>query len=500
MDYLDPDKKRKHKQRILFGYFLFTIAIAMATTLLVFLAKGYYVDRNTGEFIQNGLVFIDSEPGGAKVTINNVLQRGTTDVRLVIPEGDYKVDLALDGYRPWTRSFDLDGGSLRKLTYAKLIPNELTSSVVLDLPYLPTDSLQSINKRWVVLADEKAPLNIKLIDIDQNTPVLSDLTLSASLFAVNPTGTLQFIDWTGNDNKIFASYTTPESVQYLMIDRQNPAFSINLTKTFGDKPYEISMIDRKEDQFFVYDITTKKLFKASITDGVSATPFVDSELLGYKPFGSDWLLYVRESGEDGLVEVRFRRGNEDIKLRLMKTSDKYLLELAKLGDEPVMAVASAVEGFAVVYHDPQGYLKSHVESKTPVPSAVLKTDGINDLSISSDSSAVVAIGPEKFASHEFESEKSITFDVEGVLDPGQEVRWLDGQHIIFSVEGVQNIVDFDGSNQYSLVESLASLGSYYSNAEEQMYTFRLPVVDVNNPVPAPVGAPVQMYFTNLIVQ
>jgi len=85
MDYLDPKKKHAHKIRIFVGYGLFAVLIALATLLLVYVADGYYIDRSTGEVIQNGLVYVSSRPGGAEVYLNGEKQRGVTDERLVIP-------------------------------------------------------------------------------------------------------------------------------------------------------------------------------------------------------------------------------------------------------------------------------------------------------------------------------------------------------------------------------------------------------------------------------
>ena len=99
MDYLDPQKKKAHKRRITIGYILFSIVILLATTVLVFIANGYDLDRDTGEVIQNGLIFVDSKPSGAEVFLNGAKQDGTTDSRLVVPAGNYDIGIFKPGYR-----------------------------------------------------------------------------------------------------------------------------------------------------------------------------------------------------------------------------------------------------------------------------------------------------------------------------------------------------------------------------------------------------------------
>jgi flagellar basal body-associated protein FliL len=88
MDYLDPLKKRRKKTKLMIMYVLIgIIAIAIATVVFVYLINGYSIDRQTGEVIQNGLVYLDSKPESAEVYLNGQKQRGRTDARLVLAGG-----------------------------------------------------------------------------------------------------------------------------------------------------------------------------------------------------------------------------------------------------------------------------------------------------------------------------------------------------------------------------------------------------------------------------
>src|SRR5690606_13309698 len=133
-------------------------------------------------------------------------------------------------------------------------------------------------------------------------------------------------------------------------------------------------------------------------------------LIQYKTFADDWAVYVTESGKDGLVQARFKRGSDDILLKELQTGDRYFTELAKLGNSPIMAVASSVEDRAIVYQNPLGYMSSHPQASLPLATTVLRAPGIRDITISSDSSIVLAYGDENMASHEFEADRSYNFD------------------------------------------------------------------------------------------
>jgi hypothetical protein len=108
---------------------------------------------------------------------------------------------------------------------------------------------------------------------------------------------------------------------------------------------------------------------------------------------------------------------------------------------------------------------------------------------------ILAYGPESFASHEFEADRSYTFKVDVPVDPVQELRWVDGQHFLFSSNGVQIMMDFDGSNMYELVNSLPSLGSFYSDGIENLFSFSDILSETES---TPSSRPASISVTNLL--
>lgn len=497
MDYLDPKKKRAHRIRLLVGYALFGVAIGLATVLLVFMANGYDVDTSTGEVIQNGLVFVDSNPGGAEVYLNGQKQRGTTDLRLVIPGGEnYNIEVKKAGYRDWSRELSLEGGSLRELTYTRLIPEELQTQASLDLRSNPVQASQSIDKRWLVLSYADEPLKLSLIDLDADPVTHTDLQLPTAIVANPNSGVLEVVEWADDNRFLLASYTVGDSVSYIMIDTRNPEEAQNLNTLFGSKAYEVSLQDRKRDRFFVFNTDTKILYRATVSGGVEAEPVISEPLLEFAVFGDDWVTYIIESGKEGLVEARFKRGSDDILIKELKTDSNYLVELAKLGDEPIMAVSSPIENKVVVFRDPQKYLAENSEARLPIATTVLRVDKPEDVIVSSDSSVVLAYGTDNMASHEFEADRSYNFIVKSKLDADQEPRWLDGQHFSFSSGGVQHMIDFDGSNLYDLVPSIPRIGSFYSSSVEDMYSFTAAVSDEGGTVTTPS----RMNYTSLLIE
>src|SRR5438128_2402277 len=124
MDFLDPRKRRAHKIRLIIGYFLTAIAIVLASVVLYYGATGLGIDTKTGEIIQNGLLFVDSHPGGPDVLLNNKPVNATTAARLVLTSGSYDLTLKKAGYRDWNRKFILDQSSVARYVYPFLFPTK----------------------------------------------------------------------------------------------------------------------------------------------------------------------------------------------------------------------------------------------------------------------------------------------------------------------------------------------------------------------------------------
>src|SRR5579863_5593930 len=103
MDFLDPRKQRAYKIRLMIGYVLMTIAIGLAVVILVYNAYGYSINTKNGTVVQNGLLFVSSQPGGANIYLNGVYY-GTSSSRLVLPSADYNLKLSRSGYRDWQRT------------------------------------------------------------------------------------------------------------------------------------------------------------------------------------------------------------------------------------------------------------------------------------------------------------------------------------------------------------------------------------------------------------
>jgi len=477
------------------GYGLFAVALSMATLLFVYIANGYYIDSSTGQVIQNGLVYVDSKPVSAEVWIDGEKQNVQTDSRHVIPSGPHTISLRADGYRDWSRSFDLKGSSLLQLTYARLIPDQITVTSGASLRADPYSVLQSIDRRWMIASHETNPLVLSLLDTaDPSQTTSEDLIIDEDvLLKPSDDAQIELLEWDGSHRYILARYTAQDSVEYLLLDRAADEQTLNLT-ALGEQ-YDFYMQDRDIDTYFAYDRDEQTVHRASQTN-VSATPLL-SGVIDFVAFEDNWIVYVVESDTAGMVEARFMNGDDDILLKELAAADSYHLQLAKLDSSPIIALASSDDDRVSVYRDPQAQLRDMPELDIPAPATVFRLQDVQDVRISSDSSLVMAYSGADVVSYEFETETPYRFTVDAAFDDGQELQWIDGQHVVYVSNNMYHSLDFDGSNSYQLFESAAAgMPVYASDSVEELFSFQL----ANQPEDSSVRQLPQLQVASLLAQ
>ncbi len=470
MDYLDPKKKQQKRARLLISYGLFGVLIAMATILLFSITTGFDVDRNTGQLIQNGLIYVDSKPESARIILNGQEQGNRTEARLIVPEGSYDIQLQRDGYRSWQRTVSLDPATVRRINYARLIPEQIDSEPAVALEFVPDVVSQSIDKRWIVLAEHDDKLKMELLDIESQPFETTSIEFPVDFIESRKKGTWEILEWADNNTTFLASYTTSDGVEYMLVNRDKPLESINLASVFEDVAYDtVTMRNRKKDLLFLHNSKTGELRAANATSGLSEV--YASEVQQYNSFGQDVVFITEAGAPKGQVRAVLQRGEDALTLRVIDAADTYLLEISKLGSEFVVGVSSPVQNRVWVYKDPVAASGENQTTGIPVPTTVLRLEEPEDLLISSDSSVIMARGGNKFASYEFEEDRDYNFTLDGKLNGKKEFRWLDGRHFTIAIDGVQYMVDYNGDNLYDLANSVVNLGSFFDKDIDFMFTF-----------------------------
>lgn len=106
--------------------FLFYLSLFLFFSGLPFIlsfALGYKFNPHTFKFIKTGLIYIKTQPEGAKVYINDKLitEKSPTSIQELIP-GVYKIALELAQYYTWKSEVDVEAGKVSRIDKVILFP------------------------------------------------------------------------------------------------------------------------------------------------------------------------------------------------------------------------------------------------------------------------------------------------------------------------------------------------------------------------------------------
>ncbi len=473
MDFLDPRKKRAHSIRLAIGHTLMGLIVVIGTYILVSQAYGFDVDKRTGNVIRNGLVFVDSAPDKANVYVNGVQQRNKTNTRLALPEGQYGLSLKKDGYRDWSRNFEMKGGYVERFNYPMLIPSQLQSTSLQTINKLPSVGLQSPDRRWVLLPSDTTGASIgSFTQYDLNTlkdkkPTTSTVNFPAGLF--NPaTGEhrITLVEWASDNKNVLIKHEFTGGFEYIVLDRDEPGKSVNVNKQLNTNPDKVSLLDKKPDLLHLYTSAGGVLQKANLKDK-KVTPVL-TDVTSYKSHGDNVLLYAQAiTKELTKNRVFLKDGDKTYNLQDLPISANIPLEIARYDNNWFVAVGSDAEQKTFVYKNPQNYINDN-KDKRPGPITILKTTSpISNLAFSQNTQFIMVNSSQHFGVYDAENDRTFAYDLPELFYQSVKPVWMDGHRIIVNTGTQTMIFDYDGQNIQKLMNSDKTLPVFFNRD----YTF-----------------------------
>ncbi|HSW37029.1 MAG TPA: PEGA domain-containing protein [Candidatus Saccharimonadales bacterium] len=468
MDYLDPIKRRRHNMILYTGYMLVAIAILIATTILLNLTYGYWVDKN-GEIIQNGGVFLSSQPDSAQIYLNGKLSK-KTNARLVLPAGDYEAELKRTGYRSWRRSITVEGGHQQRLDYPLLFPTNLVTNRLRAYAALPALVSQSPDLHWLLINPAGNLAAFEEIDLKDPSKAPRAVTLPSSLLTkATNSQSWQVKEWADDNRHLLLAHKYDDKTEYILLDRSDPAQSLNLNATFRIQPSNISFIDKKYDQYYLYDASTHTLQTANLK---SPTPqALLDHVLGYDSYGADKLLYVTDAGASaGELQVNLLANGKTYPIRQVALGSTYLLKVTEYRGIMLVAAGSSSESKIYIYRNPAKQLTLHPDH-VAVPIRTLRLDNPNYLSFSPGSRFVVVENGSHISVYDAEADKSYVFSSADSIDaPQTHMEWMDGYHLMYVSGGRLVILDYDKANDETLMVADPAYLAFFAPDYKYVYS------------------------------
>ncbi len=471
MDYLDPLKNRRNKILLIVGYFLISIMIGLTTVVLYYVTEGFGVN-NSGQVIQKGLLFFSSQPNPANIYINNALYSAQTNTSFLLPAGTYNIKITKTGYSPWQRSIIVNGGTVEHFDYPFLFPSKLSTKRLSSINGIPSFDTQSLDRRWLLVSDATQFNQFNLYDLNNVTSPPTVVTIPSTI--LSPATTSQswhLIQWSSDNRHVLLRHDFDSSSEYILVDTQNPAASINLNKTFNNLSFnQLSMINNQYNLYYLYDSTNDNLYSVDIASPQVVNQTL-SNVLAYKSYSTNTLLYVvSDASNNNKVLVEEQVGSKTYIIKSLLPATKYLLNLTTYNSVPYVVIGDSNTGKIYIYQDPISQLNNNPDS-APGPIQVLYIKNPNYLSFSSTAQFVMAENANTFAVYNIESGYAYNYTVNLPMDsPQVNAEWMDGDRLSYVSGGKLVVFDYDDANMRILSAANSNLFAYFSPDYSELYS------------------------------
>lgn len=468
MDFLDPAKKRARNIRLIVGYILIGIAIALVTSILVFQSYGYDLDRKTGAIIQNGLLFVAAQPEAANVYLNDKQYKAQNNAKLVLPSDVYRLKLTREGYRDWNRTFSLAGGTIERMTYPFLFPTKLQTQDRKAYDASVDFATQSPSRQWIVVQQPGKLNDFDLFDANDPKKTNTSFTLPNNLLTASTSNKLELVEWANDNRRFLVKHQFATGHEFIIVDTEQPNQSVNVNKTFNVAPTKVSLRDKKYDHLFFYDQATQTLSYAEVKQPTLKP--VASKVLAYKTHGDDTVLYVTDDqATPGKVRVMLKDNDGTYQLREITTSSAgYLLNLAKYDNKWYVAAGAINESIVYVYKDPQNAVKQSTPT-SPIPIMVLRADNPDWLEFSANTQFITLRGGQQFAVYDAENDRNYRYKLEQPIEPDTKPAWMDGNRIMVTSQRKMVVLDYDGINTQTLSGNQPGMIPFFDRDYKVLY-------------------------------
>lgn len=478
MDFLDPKKQRRNRLMLLIGYGLISIAIAGATLVLLYLVDGYGLKN--GAVIQNGLVFVSSQPSGSNIYVDGNRYKSRTNTRVILPGGSYQFKITADGYRDWQRRIVVSGGDVQHFDYPFLFPTVLRTASFANLDGAPNFTSQSPDRRWWLIKPNDNSARLLLYDLKNPAePALTTLQVPTAAYTQSTgTNSWSVVDWAADNHRLLLMHTfmndgSTEAHEYVLFDRSDPGASQNLTAALQLPDSEaLSLYNQKYDQYYAFDAAAATLRTLSL-DGSLQTRQLE-HIVAFKASGNGNLLYATTQSPtgttlEGEVSVVLQQGQKTYTLRTLPIGGPYLLDFGRYAGDWYAAVGSAKDGGMYIYRDPQIVTTTDVND-LPAPWRLLRLPGLTYVGFSPNGQFIVAENGQQFTVYDAENTRSYTYAVEEPLDqPQTHAQWMDGNRLTYISGGKQVVFDYDHQNMQTLEAALPAFVPVFNPSYKYLY-------------------------------
>lgn len=468
---IDFSSKRAKLALRFFTYGVMTISTVVISTIMIFFALGYRLDKDLN-FTQGGLVQFKTFPENAEITVDGQKQSSHTPGKANLFAGQHNAKMSLTGYRDWTKTFDLAAGELLWLNYARLIPSDIKTTNVRDFDTL-TYNLASPDKRWILLQQDSKMPNFVLADASDDKQLkFSDIQIPDSVVSKKDGsyGTFTVVEWDLKSQYILIKHQNADETEFISFDRSKPNEAMNLNKIFGLNISEAHFSGSNSNIVFV---NTDGVLRRLDVSNKNASGVLVDKLNTFIVYGDDTIAYTSsptpEPGVQALQIIGIWKNNKSTVVRTFNADDKIVFNYNEYDDHEYLAVGKQSSNIIDIIRDPA------INSES-VSAVFVQFDlGMAPkwINFSSNGRMVTAQNNSNFATYDLEESRLYKKTLDLGTEVANRLQWLDDYYMWSDAGGTLRIFEFDGANQNDITQVTAGQNIMLSSNGKSLFSVGL---------------------------
>ena len=428
-----------------------TVASAVLTAFLVFVALGYRLDKDFN-FSQGGLVQFRSFPSSADVTVDGKKQSFHTPDKLNIAAGQHTATMSLSGYHTWSKTVDLAPGQLLWLNYARLIPNSITTSTLKEYASV-SSTLPSPDRHWQLMQMKSNDPDYTLVDYsDEKKPQYTNLQLPEDLFTKKDGkyGTFKLVEWDLQSKYVLIEHDNGDVTEFARVDRSKPADAVNLTKLFSLNIKQAHFSGSSANTIFA---KTDDVLRKLDVSGPTASAALVTGLRDFTVYGEDTIAFTqlqdKTTGDQTTQQevVGVYKGGKITPVREFSADKQIKIAYSEYDNHSYLAIAESGTTNVDVVRDATGTGSS---KEAAVFTQFNIGDSISYLTFSSNGRMIVAQHGNKFGTYDIETAKTYLKTLSFGSNSTAQLKWLDDYYLWSDDGGTLRIFEFDGTNDHEI--------------------------------------------------
>lgn len=467
--YHQKSKRRQLLARA-FVYSFMTISVITIVVILMLVILGYSFNRQDGRLEQGGLLQFNSIPSGARVTIDDVMQGSLTPSKASVEAKSHSVSMTRAEYRPWQKTIDVTAGGIGWLSYARLMPNTISTDPLRVFPQV-TAAVASPERKWIAIQEDATSPAITLVNIESATPKYTTMTIPSSLITPAQTNTPQSFSidsWSDNENYLLVKRTyDTDKTEWIVIDRANPDQSVNITTTFAIAASKIIFGERGGRDLYAQ---TDTIVRRINIDNQTLSGALASNVAEFSVYDQSTVLYTtlpnptdNNQRTVGYIEQGMNQA-ETIRSYPAETTNLHIA-FGRYFDKRYVAITHGTSLDLLSGTLPRGTTESSLRSEM---SHTLASDNVR-LTLSRNSRFVVAQDANGYTTYDIELKKTDTTVFKAPATIDKPLQWLDDYSIWSGRGDVLRFYDFDGANQHDIMPVVEGLDVTLSGDNKYVY-------------------------------